>query len=238
MNRKTILASLVSIVLIGFSSCVELPESEPPRRDATADVRVVYLDPSLPSTVTIRMAAGPTFTTFTNLPTETYANPNAVYRTYPAGAKRLLLVDGSTPVDPDTTSLTFETDQRGTLYVIPKAAGTTTRFVWLSERYVFALPGIKDTARVRVMNAIASFDTIDVQQVSASFPIVDNLRFGRSSSFVKVAAGTTARFYLTHYTSSTAQGDTVTVVGASNKQYTIVAYDSLSAAKFVLFEEK
>jgi hypothetical protein len=221
-------------MLLYVSGCVELPESEPPRTDYRTEVRIINVDASIDSAV-VSMAAGPDFGVYADLPMATLV-ASTPYVAYPAGGKKLFL---RTPFDPDTAALTFPPDGRGTLYIIPRRTASDDHFMLLYERYSFvSTVGRPDTTRIRFLNYVSTGDTVDIRRVTdtTNTLAVDNLRFGRTSSFLNVHRSDTVKFYLTFYT-ATAPIDSLTVVGGSYKVFDVIAYDSLARAKFCMFEE-
>jgi len=243
MKVKTLMISSVLCLVLGawYWGCVELPSSAPPFTPAIAQFRFMYADPAL-ITLLVSMADGPNFTAYTDLPADSFGKAST-YSQFFAGSKKLFLKSGGVPVDPETSVISFDPDQRGTVLVVPRDPVTQVRFLKLSERSVNATPGQADSARVRFVNCVASRDTIDVRRdsssrLSLSNPAVNDLRFGRVSSFLKIPKDSTMRFWVTQYNSTVAPGaDTITIVGASNKEYTVVAFDSLSRARFVRFDD-
>jgi len=240
MNVKLLFVKhfILLVVLISFHlGCVDIPSEghEPP--DYQAEIRVVYADPFLP-TATIRMASGPDFTAYSDLPSGAYGTATT-YTTFPAGNKKLFIKD----VEADTTSIAFNPDQHGTLMVFPRPDPTVSRFSFVVERYSFAMEGIADTTRVRFVNAVArgAADTtdlaVDVKMIEmvetllvTSTPVSD-LGFRAVSDYVLVPNGETVSFYLTIGGTSTTVSDTLPITGASNTDVTFVARDSISAGK-------
>lgn len=243
MKVKKLMISAALCLVLGawYWGCVELPSTGPPPTQAIAQFKFIYADPAL-ITLLVSIADGPNFTAYTDLPPDSFGKASA-YSTFFAGSKKLFLKSGGAPVDPETSVVSFDADQRGTVLVVPRDPLTQVRFLKLSERYVYATPGQADSALVRFVNCVASRDTIDVRRdsssrVNLSNPAADNLRFGRVSSFIKIPKDSTIRFWVTKYNSTAARGtDTISVVGASNKEYTVVAYDSLTRARFVRFDD-
>ena len=245
MNQKNFVPALVVPLVIGlYLGCVDIPSEGHTPPDQNSSVRIIYLDPALP-TATITMAPGPDFTSFSDLPLGTYglASP---YTTLLAGAKRLLIKG----VDPDTSVITFGVDQRGTMFVLPRHPDVN-RFTFTSERFTFptATVGIEDTTLVRFLNTIArsSTDTVDVVVDVMQFttvtppPPVTGLAFGALSSFINVAKDSVVNFYLTRSGSTTeVLTDTITVTGQSHKEFTIIAHDTIDVAtgkvRFTSFE--
>ena len=242
---KNILHKLVIVLVALFAGCVDVPNTGIVPPDYEASMRVIYADPAL-STATLSLAnnVGGTgaFTAFTDMPAGSFGTSSA-YTTYKAGTKKLYVkkADG-TLADVDTSTITFETETVSALVVMPKRANADTRLLQIVERNTFRAPGIADSARVRFVNCIASKDTVDVWRIrGTSSPAIgnDNLRYAVVSGFTSVPRDSTWRFYVTRYTGSAASlGDTVTVVGASNKQYTIVLCDSLARVKVLNIEDK
>jgi hypothetical protein len=228
----------LSALLVTLVGCVEIPDTGPPIPDYQSEFRFIYLDPSLP-TSSISLAEGSS-TAFRELPPGTYGIASG-YTTFPSGAKRMFIKSGGVPIDPDTSVVSFAPDQRGGVVVVPRQTGVS-RFLVLGERYVFAAPGKNDSTLVRFVNGVAGGDTIDVRRIAGTAGVVsilaDNLRFGRSSPLFSIAAGETVRFFVTRATGSSAGvSDTLVVNAVSRKQFTIVAYDSISRLQFVSFED-
>ncbi len=236
---------LVSALLMSFIvGCVTVPSSGPTPPNYTAQVRIISLDPALAPAV-ISYANGP-FTagvvpTYNDL---TVGNLGVAldYTTFPAGGKKLF-VKG---VDADTSAVSFNTDMRGTMYILPrKDVKADSRFFVASERYTFAAAaGIPDTTRIRFFNAIASFDTVQIWRTyygaDPTTPNVDaistSLRFQKSTSVDKVPAGQARKYYVKNVSGTTALGDTVFVTGATFTDLYVMLYDSLSVLKVVTFQ--
>jgi hypothetical protein len=237
--RPVLLVMCVGIAAI-MSSCVELPDDGQPVPDYTSQYRFVYLDPSY-STITVSMASGPTFASFVDLPSGVFGQSSA-YTTFPAGSKRMFIKVGGVLVDPDTSSLSFLTDERGTVFVVPRDAVNGLRFVRAGERYTFGSVGIADSAIVRFSNCVAGGDTVDVWRLRPGSPpslVADNLRFGRLSTFSRVPRDSSWGFYITRYNSATAVlSDTLSITGVSGKQYSVAVFDSLSRLQIQAFEDQ
>jgi hypothetical protein len=130
---------------------------------------------------------------------------------------------------------------------------TFSRFRFIGERFSFAVTGISDTSRVRFVNTIArrSSDTTDVSvnvvqlatvdSTVVSTTVVSGLAFNGVSARVHVPAGDTVDFYMTRAGASAAIADTLTITGSSNRDFTIVAYDTIDATsgkvRFTSFED-
>jgi hypothetical protein len=116
------------------------------------------------------------------------------------------------------------------------------RVLLINERSIFQIPGMRDTARVRFINALAGKDTVDVWTVrgnAAALVGADNLRFGRATSFFLVPRDSVWKFYVSRYTGSTnAVSETLTVTGTTSVQYTMVLYDSLQRARVLKLEDR
>jgi len=229
---------LTAMMAIG---CVDIPASGPAIPDYEVEMRILYLDLALP-TATISIAPGPDFTTYADLPPGNYGTASP-YITLSAGDKKLF-VKGA---DPGPSSLSVDPDQRGTLFVFARPDTTTPRFVFLNERYTFGPGGILDSALVRFVNSLArrSSDTsnisLDLKRFSSGGSASANgIALGGTSSKIRVPKDTVMSFYLTLAGTTTVVSDTIVVTGASNKDYTIVAHDSINATtgkvRFVRFE--
>jgi len=229
---------LVGVPVCFHLACVDIPSEGHVPPDYQAEVRIVYADPFL-STATIRMASGPEFMTYEDLPSGAYATATTTYMTIPAGNKKLFIKD----VDPDTASIALNADLHGTLIVFPRPDSTVSRFLFVGERYSFATGGITDTTRVRFMNAVARAATdtadltIDVKMIAMVDTLlvtttpVSGLAFSALSDYIFVPSGETVSFYLTVGGTSTTVSDTLPITGASNTDVTFIAHDSLSAGK-------
>lgn len=246
---QSVPAALVGILIMYSNGCVEVPDNGIVPPDYVAQVRVIYMDPALPtSSLSLANANGSSFTPFSDLPSGGFGTASD-YVTYKAGAKKIYVkkADG-TLADPDTATITFGTETVGALIVLPRRAVADIRILQIGERSTFQTPGIADSARVRFANCLTTKDTVDVWRIrgsSAPGIVSNNLRYPRTpldprtSAFVNVPKDSTWRFYITRYTGSTAGiGDTVRVVGASNKQFTVVLYDSLARMKVLTLEDK
>jgi hypothetical protein len=250
MNPKSyssVCAWIVPLFVVFYSGCVDIPSEGHTPPDQNSSVRILYLDPTL-ATATITAAPGPDFTSFSDISTGAYGTAST-YLTIPAGGKKLL-VKG---VDSDTSVITFGVDQRGTMFLLPRPAVSMPRFSFAIERFTFASTGRADTTLVKFMNTVArgSSDTVDVQLDILQFETIDtnvvtgnavnNLSFGAFSSFVAVPAGSTVSFYATTSDSTTVLSDTISIIGASNRQFTVVAHDTIDAAngkvRFTSFED-
>jgi hypothetical protein len=229
-------AVLLSALLTGYVvGCVNVPANGPTPPDEKTQVRMVSLDPTLNPAV-LAIASGP-FTagalpTYSDL---TIGNPGVPldYQVLPAGGRKLF-VRG---VDTDTGAVTFGTDTRGTLYILPhrpKGGG----FVFASERYTFAVPGIADTTRIRFYNALASQDTVDVYE-AVDGQVVNDLAYSRFSTFKYVRNGAAPKnYYFTLYNNDTTNITApVAITIGSHMQYTITVYDSLGRAKVLAMQD-
>lgn len=234
--RRFVLPFLFFVLSLYVSGCVDLPDDEPPRSDPTSEVRIINMAPNIPTAV-ISMALGhQDFKVFTDLPSAGFLTVNP-YVTHLSGGKKLFL---RVPLDADTTTLTFPTRGRGSVYILPRLDSTDTRFIFIYERYTFAPPaGKRDTARIRFLNFVSSQDTIDIVRVRGRFTSFasNDLLYGKASSFGDVARTDTVKFYVTRY-NSTSRIDSLTINGgAPGKLYSVAVYDSLSVAKFKMIEE-
>ncbi len=237
--------ALVILLAALLAGCVDVPNSGITPPDYDASMRIIYADPAL-ATATLSIASNiggtPAFTAYTDATAGSFGT-SSEYVTYKAGSKKMYVkkADG-TLADTDTSTVTLETQTVRSVVVLPKRAAADARLLQIVERNTFRLPGIADSARVRFVNCVASKDTVDVWRIrGTSAPGVgnDNLRYATLSGFVHVPRDSTWRFYVTRYSGSTASiSDTVSVVGASNKQYTIVLCDSLTRVKVFRFEDK
>lgn len=233
--------ALVGIMVVFANGCVDVSETGITPPDYDAQARVIYADPAL-STATLSLANGPSFASFTDLPAGTFGAASD-YATYKAGAKKIYVKRGDgTLADNDTTTLTLGTETVSTLIVLPRRDTIEARILQVVERSTFAMPGIADFARVRFTNCLTSKDTVDVWRIpGASAPGIgsNNLPYARTSAFFNVPKDSTWRFYSTRHTgSTTGVGDTVSITGASNKQFTAVLYDSLAQLKVLVVEDR
>jgi hypothetical protein len=237
--------ALVIVFAAFLAGCVDVPNSGITPPDYEASMRVIYADPALASaTLSIASNIGGTsaFSAYADVPAGAFGTVSS-YTKYKAGAKKMYVkkADG-TLADADTSTVTLETETVRAIIVMPKRAAADSRLFQMVERNTFRSPGITDSARVRFVNCIASKDTVDVWRIrGTAAPGIgtDNLRYAVSTAFVNVPRDSTWRFFVTRYTGSTAGlGDTVTVVGASNKQYTIVLCDSLARVKVLKIEDQ
>ena len=241
----------IAVLLASYVGCVEIPSEGQPLPDFKAEVRIFYLDPMAnPATVSISPipVAPSTTVSFEDLPSGAFGDATA-YMVLPAGDKFLMLKG----FDPDTSVLSLAADQHGSLLVLPRPDVTFDRFRYINERYSFVVTGISDTSRVRFVNTIArrSSDTTDVSvdvkrratvdTTIVETTVVSNLAFGGVSSFVRVPGGETVDFYMTRAGASVSIGDTLTITGASNRDFTIVAYDTIDATsgkvRFTSFQD-
>jgi hypothetical protein len=240
IQRSLVFSVMVAALFLGIHlpGCVEIPSEGHTPPDYQAEVRIVYADPYV-GMMTISMAPGPNFDSYSDLPAGPYGSATTTYSTVPAGNKKLFAKN----VDHDTSSIAYLPDQHGTMIVFPRPDSTVSRFLWISERYVFAQGGIADTTRVLFVNAIARgvADTADVSVDVGMISRVDTLTmtstpvtalaFHDIYYYVNIPAGDTVDFYLTLAGTSTVISDTVEVVGSSQKDVTFVAHDSLSVGK-------
>ncbi len=234
-------AAVFSMLAVG---CVDIPSEGHTPPDYQAEVRIVYADPFV-GTAAIRMAPGPDFNAYSDLPSGIYGTATASYVVIPAGNKKLFLKDAAadSTVDHDTSSIAFNPDQHGTMIVFPRPDSTVSRFVFLDERYSFAQGGIADTTRVLFINATARAvtDTADlaldinmiatVDTTTETSTAVAGLAFRDVSDYINVPSGDAVSFYLTIAGTSTVVSDTIPITGASNSDVTFVAHDSLAAGK-------
>jgi hypothetical protein len=238
---------LLSALLTGYVvGCVTIPATGPTPPTYYSSIRIVNLDPAVRGGGNIRIAYGPfdpaVLPTYSDLPFGVLGDASAGYATYFAGGKKLL-VGG---VDADTSAVTFNSDNQGTMYILPrKDIKADARFLIISERFTYAAAsGIRDTTRVRFFNAIATFDTVNVRRayLSGSGTPVDEvflsaLRFQKVSSFDMVPANATRKYYFTG-TSGTAalNSDTISVTGAGFTDLYVMLYDSVGVLKATAYK--
>ncbi len=232
-------AVLAAAFMVG---CVEIPSEGHTPPDYKSSIRVMYLDPALTSASNIMVAEGPDFTPFVAniFPSGSFGTVTS-YTTINSGGKQLFL----SPGDPDTASLPILTEQRATLFVLPRPDVSMPRFVLGSEGRTFESVGIAGASRVRVLNAIArgATDTadvsVDVYRTSDSTSIVTGLAFGTFTDHLEVAADSSEGFYLTRSGSTIGlTGTAITITGASNTDYTLVGSGSADAASFDSFQNE
>ena len=217
------------------AGCVDIPSEGHTPPDFKAQIRVMYLDPSLSGTAMISIASAPDFDSFqTNVLGAGSFGTVTSYSTVDAGGKQLLVTG-----DADTSALSFASDQVGTLLVLPMP----DRFVLLGEGRMFDPVGITGASRVRFVNAVTrgASDTLDVavDVVQDSVVVDPGLAFrGTSDEYLEVPEGTTVTFYLTRSGAAEAITDVVMITGVSNTDYTIVGSGSADAAVLASFENR
>ena len=253
-SYSSVCAWIVPLLVVVYIGCVDIPSEGHTPPDQNSSVRIIYLDPTL-ATATVSIASVPvlpdTVFRFSDFDTGNYGTAGP-YKTIPSGGKAAFVKN----VDPDLREAfvgTFGVDVRGTFFLLPRPSLSMPRFSFASERNTFASPGRGDATLVNFMNTVArrSADTVDVQLDILQFETIDtnvvtdnavnNLSFGAVSSFVAVPAGSTVSFYATTSDSATVLSDTISITGASNRQFTIVAHDTIDAAtgkvRFTSFED-
>ena len=231
--------AFLSMLVVG---CVDIPSEGHTPPDLKADIRVMYLDASIIGLDTIVVASGPSFSSFQSnvFPAGSFGDVTT-YSTVDAGGKRLKLSTG----DADTSALTFATDQRGTLLVLPRPDVSQPRFGVLAEGRTFDPIGIEGSSQVRFVNTItqSASDTVDVTvdviQLPDSVVVVPGLPFGCpgtppvcSSDYLVVAAGDTVSYYFVRTGTSEILTGTISVVGGSRTNHTLVGSGSSDAALF------
>lgn len=227
---------ILGVGLWGLSGCVELPETGPAVPDYQSGVRILNADPGV-STAAVNLGAFPP-----GAPDATYDFSRSVnygagtaYETLPSGVKKAF-VGG----DPDTSIISLDSERMATILVAPRVDSTGSHFLRLYDRYTFASPGVRDSAVVRFVNVVVGREDVDIYRIRTTggdFVAVNNLRFRRESAFLTVPAGQSATFFVSRAASRDSLGTPVTIVGASNKQYTVVVHDSLSRVGTVRVED-
>ncbi|MBI4535099.1 MAG: DUF4397 domain-containing protein [Ignavibacteriae bacterium] len=242
----------IILTLAVAGGCVDIPSAGHIPPDYQALVRILYLDPSVPS-ATVNMALGPNFESFSQLHTGNFGTASA-YMTVPAGAKRFYLTNGGVPVGNDTSSLAIDADQKGTLFVYPINVAGDPRIRFVGERYTFAQPGVVDSALIRFSNSISrsAGDTVDtrvdvVQYYTSNANIISrnlatNVAFRGTTAYFRVPRDSTYFFYLTRAGAATVVlTDTLSITGASRQQGTAVAFGTrdpnTGKVQFVKFDE-
>ncbi len=234
-------AAVLSMLVVG---CVDIPSEGPTPPDFKAQIRVMYLDPLLTASTNIVVASGPAFSNFqTNVfPAGSFGDPVTAYSTVDAGGKQLFV----SPGDADTSALTFATDQRGMLLVLPRPdVVTQPRFGVLGEGRTFEAIGVEDSSQVRFVNTItrSASDTVDVTvdviQLPDSSVVVSGLPFGCpgippvcASDYLMLPADTTVSFYIVRTGTSEVLSDTILVKGASRTNHTLVCSGPSDAVSF------
>jgi hypothetical protein len=222
------------------AGCVEIPSEGHTPPDYKASVRVMYVDPAITASASINVAEGPTFGSFSTsiFPSGSFGTVTG-YTTVNAGGKQLF-VSG----DADTSALTIGTDQRGTLFVLPRSSTADPRFLLNGEGRIFEPTGIEGSSRVQFINAITAgmADTtnvaVDVYRTSDSTTVATNLAFGATSADILVEEGVSEGFYLTRTGAMDALGTAVTITGASNTDYTMVGSGTADAATLSSFRNE
>jgi hypothetical protein len=236
MIRRSLVLTSFLVILVGgvlLLGCGEIPSEGHTPPDYKASIRVMYLDAAISGNVTIRLAPGPDFSTwsssvFTPMP----YGETTDYTTLDAGDKQLLVES----VDADTSVQSFGADVRGTLVVLPRPDVSEDRFLLLGEGRIFEPVGVTGSSRIRFINAITQSATdsmeveVDVIQLPDSSVAVAALEFRTSSSYFLVAADSVASFYLARSGTTDPITDSVPVTGQSNTDYTVVARGSSDAA--------
>lgn len=148
-------------------------------------------------------------------------------------------------LDSTDVAVIMPTETKATVFLMTDTVGTVnerdgllefgkTRYVYNTERYTFAAPGIPDSTLVRFANASSTVTSLRV--VLGTSVQVSSLSFLRQSSYLHYHAGTYT-FYLRNAATS-ALVDSLTISGASNKRYTAILLDSLSSVVIRTYQDE
>jgi hypothetical protein len=179
-------------------SCADVPSTGPTIKDQRSLYRFINAASDLTS-ATLSVDGG-------SVGAVAYQG-NSQYIDFPAGSRRVIATGGAAP---DTGQIAMDTDQKGTVVILPKRSTDKARlFLNVRERRVFDPTGVDTAATVVVANTSPDM-AIDVSLVGANTYKVANVVFAEAASNLKsafVPAG--------DYTINVTQKDSTTVLATS-----------------------
>lgn len=240
LNKNSSLFAFIYLLSGLFcSSCVNIPSDAPPPPVLNAEIRFISINPSsVTSPTQLRMAEGPSFTSYTTIALGANTAPTA-FTIYNAGSKYLVY-------NTDTAkSINFETDEKATLVFarnnILSTDSTKAKFTAykLTLGYRFNPSSYSDTTIVRFVDLmLGGLDTVQIHLNSPSNAATSNVARGKSSAFIKVPKDSTITFFFTGNLSRVSKGDTnvtvsqdsVKITGVSRSVKTVFIYDEYDTA--------
>lgn len=190
----------------------------------TATIRFVHTARTLP-TVAVRVDA-------TIRDTISFEAASA-YRVYPAGTRLIALLDNGSVLESEPVA--FTVDAKATVFILDKPSGSSRRFSFLSERYIFQQPTLPDSALLRFVNASLGLDTASLHVGSpGGIMIGSRVPFGKASPYGSWQPGAMSLF-LTRHNDTTVIGTPTVISFSANRRYTIVALDSMPAPRLKFF---
>ena len=226
LNRLQLLFAVAIVMLaMALVSCVEIPDKAPDPPVLNAEFRFISVLPDgVTPPATVGIADGPNFTSYKSYSIGTNINPSSYY-TFLSGSKRIVYSAL------DTFRITFETDQRATVAFFQTRAGAFDA-IKLPYRNTFAANGIVDSALVRFVNLVQKAQsTINVYRSDSTQDVAvaasASLAYGTSGAAIKIAKGKTYNFFFTDSSNTNRVfKDSIAVVGATRKVYTVFVYDA------------
>lgn len=215
--------ALMSLILAPIWGCVEIDSPNFSTKDYRSLVRFTNLAVGVGTATNIRIDS------------DTYGSVNFAeagpYKDIPSGQRYISISYGGVT---DTMRKTFETDRKGTLFMVGTAS--EREYLFLNERYVFESPGAADGALVRFFHASPDVGNVTVSTSVAgrTEQLVTGLGHKKDTGYLKLSP--------LNYTLSVISGaDTllrnISYQFASNKRYTLVIYDLKSSIKQKRFED-
>ncbi|MFQ6615946.1 MAG: DUF4397 domain-containing protein [Fidelibacterota bacterium] len=150
------------------------------------------------------------------------------YETFDAGS-RSVTVQFSDVATMDTSfKILFATEKKGTIFIVGDTSGS--KFVNAVERYTFDEPTNADSALVRLLNGLPSFEAVSITLSGdeSKFTVAD-LSLGDHSSYRTVPPGD----YAVKVDTSDVAVFSDTLALSSDKRYTVAVYGTQSVTGFV-----
>lgn len=226
MSLKTIFAVVsVSVISIGLLSCADVPSTGPEFPDFRTQSRFINAVPGGSVVLLLEPTSKAGLSSFATLDYQA----DTGYKDVAAGNRMLKLQS-----DPDTTTLSFETDGKLTVLILPKAKATDARFLIYRERRTF--DSVPDTVgQVRFINVALDTVNFDVIDTSDSSTVADNLSFTQNSGYLDLKAGSFTYGVRVHGTEAIL--GTVQVAVSNGQRHTAVIFGDQASLAFKSFRD-
>lgn len=226
MSLKTIFAVVcVSVVTIGLLSCADVPSTGPEFPDFRTQSRFINAVPGGSAVLLLEPTSNAGLSSFATLDYQ----GDTGYKDVAAGNRKLKL-----QADPDTTTLSFSTDAKLTLLILPRAKDTDARFQIFGERRTF--DAIPDTVgQVRFISAALDTVNFDVIDTSDSSSVADNLSFAQSSGYLDLKAGNFTFGVRVHGTDAIL--GTAQVAVSNGQRHTAIIFGDQASLGFKAFRD-
>jgi hypothetical protein len=151
MVSKTFLTAIGLLLIAAFLyGCADVPSTGPTPPDPRSLARFVNADPGLGNVAV--SVANPTGGTSTVGSVAYQAGTS--YGEFAAGSYKVTLNPGSAA---DTGRVTFTTDRKATIFILPQSGGVREYFK-ANERYLYNPAGVANSALLRAINLVAFLD--------------------------------------------------------------------------------